>query len=109
MLEDLLAIAWFVKAFLYSCFAALGGLLGHLFRSLDNGRKVSLYESCVRSVGAAFSGFLVFLMCNAWGIDEAWTGVVVGVFGWLGADVTIVFLERIVFEKFGLKSKKEKE
>lgn len=100
--EDPNAYGWMIKAALYSAFAAFGGLMGHLFRSLDGAAPVTLYASCVKSLGAAFAGFLVFLLCNVLQLSEQWTGVIVGVFGWLGADVTIMVLEKQVLKKLGI-------
>lgn len=100
--EDPSSFSWMVKAALYSAFAAFGGLMGHLFRSLDSGKKVTVYASVIKSFGAAFAGFLVFLLCNATHLSDQWTGIIVGVFGWLGADVTIMVLEKQVLKKLGI-------
>lgn len=87
----------------YTVLAAIGGLLGYVMREYDKGNALSAFRAFVQAMSSGFVGFLVMLLCQAMGLSAVWTGPVVGLFGWLGANVTIQLLERIVYEKLGVK------
>lgn len=42
------------------------------------------------------------LCCKALNIDILWSGVIVGVFGWLGAEASIVMLAGLLRRKLGI-------
>lgn len=100
-MTDLFALWWF-KTIAYSAFAAFGGFVGHTLRTINDNRVVSWSRAFIESMGAAFVGILVMMACQAGHVSEGWTGVIVGVCGWLGASATIQMLERIVFRKLGI-------
>lgn len=87
----------------YTLLAALGGALGYVMREHDKGNPLNGWRALTEAAGSGFVGFLVMLLCRAMGLDPLWSGFVVGIFGWLGANVSIRFLERIVYERFGVK------
>ena len=78
--------------------------MGHIMRSLDKSTPISYGRACVEGLAAGFVGLLVMLICNATALSEQWTGVVVGVSGWLGANASIRMLEKLVFRKLGLST-----
>ncbi|PNU06470.1 phage holin family protein [Novosphingobium guangzhouense] len=94
--------AW-LTAVGYTILAAVGGLLAYVMREYDKGNPLNGWRALSEAVSSGFVGFLVMLMCQAMKIDPLWTGPIVGVFGWLGANVTIGFLEGFVYERFGVK------
>lgn len=96
-IKDFLAHAGFG-----ALFALLCGLVGYLHRQVTSKRRISLLEAFVRGLGSAITGSLVMMACLALKIEMAWAGVIVGTFGWLGADVTMVLLEKIVHKRLGL-------
>jgi hypothetical protein len=107
LLEDFLMLQpdhweWF-KLLLYSAVAALGGTLGYLMREMDSGNKLGFWPTILQGLSAGFVGGLVYLACHAANLSYEWTGVIVGVCGWLGANASIQFLERFVFKKLGIK------
>lgn len=95
-------LAWWLKALLYAAFAALGGLLGHIMRAIDKKETIIPIRAVCEGIAAGFVGLLVMLLCMATGLSEQWTGVIVGVCGWLGANATIRILETLVYKKLGL-------
>lgn len=95
---------WWLNALAYAALAAIGGLLGYLMREMEHGRPIKWSKAILQAVAAAFTGFLILLLCNATGLSEEWKGVIVGLFGWLGANATIRVLETVVFKRLGLNS-----
>lgn len=90
--------------------AAVGGLLGYVMREQSAGNRPTLFATLIQTLSSGFVGFLTYQLCMAVGLDGPWTIPIVGVFGWLGATVTIQIFERIIFEKLGVKiSKKEND
>lgn len=93
-----------LNTFAYTSFAAIGGFLGHIMRTLDSNLPIKWLRSALEGIAAGFVGLLVMLACNASGATPQWTGVIVGVCGWLGASTTIRILERVVRKKLGLQN-----
>lgn len=93
-----------VKAILYAALATFGGFLGHIMRALDKSTPISYGRACVEGLAAGFVGLLVMLMCSATNMSDQWTGVIVGVSGWLGANASIRMLEKLVFKKLGINT-----
>ncbi len=93
---------WWIKAAAYAMFAALGGMLGHFVRSIHKNETISWSRSFVEAFAAGFVGIIVLFMCQAMNLSEQWTGVIVGVAGWLGASATIAMLEGVVRKKLGI-------
>ena len=96
--------SWWVKAILYAALATFGGFLGHVMRALDKSDQISYGRACFEGLAAGFVGLLVMLMCSATNMSDQWTGVVVGVSGWLGANASIRMLEKLVFKKLGINT-----
>lgn len=92
-----------LTSFGYVLLAALGGLLGYVMREHDKGNPLKAWRAVAEALSSGFVGFLVMLLCRAIGVDPLWSGFIIGVFGWLGANVTIRLLERIVYERLGIK------
>lgn len=95
--------SWWIKATAYALFAAFGGMMGHLMRFIDSGNKISWPRAALEGCAAGFVGLIVFLVCQAMDLSEQWTGVIVGVCGWLGANATIRMLETVVTKKLGIE------
>ncbi len=93
---------WLLKAAGYAAFSAFGGILGHLMRAVDKKHKITWGRTATEGLAAGFVGLLVLLLCQAMGLSEQWTGVVVGVSGWLGASATIRMLETAVRKRLGV-------
>lgn len=84
--------------------AFFGGLIGALMR-----REASTWQTAMLgAIGAGFVGLLVAKFCHATGVSDDMTFVFVGVAGWLGAQRTIDYLERLIEHKLGVKIDEEK-
>lgn len=94
-------LAWWLWLLAYCAFAAFGGTLGYIMRSLDNKLAISWWRALFEALCAAFAGVLVVLMCQAMNVGTQWTGVIVGVCGWLGGAAAMRLLERVVSRKIG--------
>lgn len=101
-MHDPIFSIWWIKAATYAAFAAFGGAMGHLVRSIHTNQKISWARTIVEAFAAGFVGVLVLFMCQAMNFTEQWTGVIVGVCGWLGATTTIALLENVVRKKLGV-------
>lgn len=93
---------WWLKAIAYAAFASFGGFMGHVMRTFDNRERIQWGRGLVEGVAAGFVGLLVLFVCQAMDLSEQWTGVIVGVSGWLGANASIRMLEQVVFKKLGI-------
>lgn len=87
----------------YTALAAVAGLLGYVMRENDKGNRLSLWRAVAETLSSGLVGFLVMLLCRAMGFDPLWSGFVVGIFGWLGASASIRVLERVVYDKLGIR------
>lgn len=95
---------WWTKALAYAAFSTIGGVIGHLMRTMNKGGKITIGRCMVEGIAAGFVGLLVLLLCESMGMGEQWTGVIVGVSGWLGASATIQTLEGIVRKRLNIKN-----
>lgn len=95
-------LEWWLWLVGYSLFASLGGVLGYVMRQLDNKEKISVWRAVFEAACAAFAGVLVMLMCQAMGFSVQWTGVIVGVCGWLGGAAAMRLLEKVITRKVGV-------
>jgi hypothetical protein len=89
-----------LRALGYAAFASLGGMLGHLMRTMDKKQPVVWPRAVLEGISAGFVGVLTLFLCDAMKLGAQWTGVIVGVFGWLGATVTIRLFEIVVKKRF---------
>lgn len=98
-------ISWWARALAHASFASIGGILGHVLRELDKGGKIAYARAAVDGIAAGFIGLLFLLLCDAMNLSLEWTGVIVGVSGWLGANASIRLLEAVVYKKLGVDKK----
>lgn len=91
-----------LSTFIWAAFAFMAGGLGYVARSIEEGLKISGWRMVFEACCAAFVGILFALLCSALNLSQQWTGIIVGVAGWMGATASIRILEKIVFKKLGL-------
>lgn len=100
-MSDFVWPSW-LRDLLFVLLAFLGGVLGDVTRRLDRGEKIILTVVFVKGAGSAFTGVLMLFLCKYFNLSVEATGLSVGLFGWLGAEVTVGFLQRVVYSKFGV-------
>lgn len=93
---------WWFKTIAYATFAAFGGFLGHALRTINKNQKIHWGRAALEGIAAGFVGIIVMMTCHAASVPEGWTGVIVGVCGWLGASATIQMLETLVRKRLGI-------
>lgn len=86
----------------YAAFAAAGGMLGYVLRTMDANKPVSWRRMSVETGAAGFVGLLAMLACNALDVQPTWTGVIVGMSGWLGATASMRLIETLVYKRLGI-------
>lgn len=96
---------WIEKTLTYVGLAASGGFFGHMMRA--NGKPKTIGSTLIEIGSAGFVGYLVLQLCNAYGLSQEWTGIVVGTSGFLGANATIGLLQNVVMQRLGLTKKED--
>ena len=89
--------------------AAIGGTLGYIMREHDKDHEVSAVRAAIEGFGSGFVGILVMMLCHAMEFGVMWTGFLVGMLGWLGANASIRLLERIAYDRLGVKLRADTE
>jgi hypothetical protein len=97
-------IGWWLKASAYAVFASVGGMVGHIMRVVDQKQKIAWPRAWLEGVAAGFVGILMLLICDAMKLGQQWTGVIVGVSGWMGATASITLLEKLVRKRLDVPS-----
>ena len=90
-------------------FSAMGGLLGYLMRQATREQPIKLSRAALEAVASGFIGIIAMFLCHAIGLPWYWSGIVVGILGWLGAEASIVVVARAIRGKIGLDLIPEKE
>lgn len=96
-----------LEMIIFAAFAGFGGLLAYLSRVIKTNERPRWLVGFIEMCGSAFVGVLAMLSCKALGLNWMWAGVVVGIFGWLGAEASIGILTRVLKLKLGLSNDKE--
>lgn len=98
-----------LESLAYAAFAAFGGFMGYIMRTFDRRGRIQWGSAALEGVAAGFVGLLVLFVCQEFALSKQWTGVIVGVSGWLGANASIRMLEQIVFKKLGIMQQDHRE
>lgn len=93
-----------LEIFSFGLLAAVGGFLATILHAVNNDEEPKWKHALVEGASSGFVGLLAMLMCKAIGLNWMWSGVIVGVSGWIGAEASISVLRRFVLSKFGIES-----
>lgn len=102
------SLAEWVSSSFYALLAAAAGFLGYTKREMDKGAPWKWQNALVETASSGLVGFLIMQLCQTMGLESGWTGLIVGVSGWLGAAATIQILEYFARDKLGLGKDAEK-
>ena len=78
-------------------------------RQVTREQPIKLSRATLEAVASGFVGTITMFLCHAMGLPWYWSGAVVGVLGWLGAEASIVVIARAIRGKIGLDLIPEKE
>lgn len=101
-MDDLPISRWLAHAGIVA-FAAIGGMLGYTMREHDKGAPVNLWRTVIEGLGSGFVGVLAMLICLEMEFSQLWTAFIAGSLGWPGATASIRLLERLLYNKLGIK------
>lgn len=96
------APSFFLESLYFGLFAATGGCLAYILRCLNQEKRPDVWRALVEFLASGFVGILTMLGCKALDLDWRWSGLIVGVFGWLGAEASIATLAKLIRKKLGL-------
>jgi hypothetical protein len=65
-------------------------------------------RAALEGVAAGFVGLLMLFMCDEMGMSKQWTGVIVGVAGWMGPSATMRVLDTIIRRRLNIKLEEPK-
>ena len=83
-------------------FAATAGIISYLYHAINDQRPVVFWVALIRGLSSAVVGYITLLICQESGLSYEITGAVIGVTGWLGADVSIVLIESMIRKRLGI-------
>lgn len=82
--------------------ALLGSMLGYVSRTWGVSKAIKYSRLGFSALAAIFMLLLLRALCNALGLSYEWTVVVVGFFSWMGTEITMTFLEKIIHKHLGI-------
>nr|DAT32207.1 MAG TPA: LydA holin phage, holin superfamily III [Caudoviricetes sp.] len=106
---DVFWMTWWGKTLAYVSVAAVAGGIGYALRTANEGQRPTLWRTMLEVCAAGFVGLLFKLVCEETRLSDQWTGVIVGLAGWLGANASVSVLEQFVYDKLGIKKSPRNE
>lgn len=82
--------------------AVLGSVLGYVSRTWGVNKAVKYSRIGFSTLSAVFMLLLLRALCSALGLSWEWTVVVVGFFSWMGTEITMVFIEKLIHKHLGI-------
>lgn len=106
-LVDLWWASWWGKTVAMIFMAAFGGMMGYMMRSVNGDADITIGRTLLETASAGFVGLVFKLVCDELHLSDGWTGVIVGLAGWLGASASVQMLEKLVYNKLGIEHRVE--
>lgn len=100
---DIFWATWWGKTLMFVSVSAVAGGIGYALRNVNEGVRPTFGRTVLEMSAAGFVGLLFKLVCEEFHLSDQWTGVIVGLAGWLGANASVSVLEQIVYEKLGVR------
>jgi hypothetical protein len=97
-------LLFLLRAAVFTVFAGVGGLLAYLLRCLNSGEKAHFGRAMIEMLSSGFFGAVMILACMSFKVDIYLAGALAGVFGWLGAEASMLFIKKLINKRFGIKS-----
>ena len=82
--------------------AILGSVLGYVSRTWGTDKVVKYSRIGFSTLSAVFILLLLRALCSALGLSWEWTVVVVGFFSWMGTEITMTFIEKLIHKHLGI-------
>lgn len=82
--------------------AVLGSVLGYVSRTWGASKAIKYSRIGFSTLSALFMLLLLRALCAALGLSWEWTVVVVGFFSWMGTEITMVFIEKLIHKHLGI-------
>jgi hypothetical protein len=79
----------------FTLIAGVGGMVSYLTSMTDFSFKSFL----IKGISSGFAGYLISLLCMYANMPTSMTAFLCGTFGYLGSEVTIALLKKIVTKK----------
>lgn len=80
----------------FVCIASIGGLVSYLTTETN---KFNLKDFLIKGISSGFAGYLVSLLCMYAELPTSMTAFLCGTFGYVGSEVTINLLKKMIIKK----------
>lgn len=101
-MNDLETLGVNIKLLILLIVSTLGASLGYISRQWGVDKTIRISRLIFSVFAAIFMTVLLKTACDVLELNYQWTLIIIGLFSWLGTDVTVTLLERIVYRKLGL-------
>lgn len=83
------------RAIVYSSIAVIGGIVSYI----STASEIIWKELAIKGISSGFAGTLIGLLCIYWNLPEPLTYFLCGTFGYLGSEITISLIKKVISKK----------
>lgn len=84
-----------IDTFYFTMIACIGGCVSYMSSS----KEFSLKEFLIKGISSGFTGYLIYQLCLYAALPASMTAFLCGTFGYVGSEVTINLLKRMIIKK----------